>query len=69
MNRPTYLLMVAAFASIVAGFENFTALSGRNPFPGGSSGTGRFNKVTWGYYFLGAQPYQSPAAIIAQGVK
>jgi len=39
--------------------KNSTAHPGRNGFP---------SKVTWGYYFLGGQPYQSPEKIIAQGV-
>merc|ERR1711957_528884 len=55
--------LLVACASVVAAFpaptQNFTALPGRNAFPG---------KVTWGYYFLGNQPYQSPKTIIAQGV-
>merc|ERR1712166_1672617 len=55
--------LLVACVSVVAAFpaptQNFTALPGRNAFPG---------KVTWGYYFLGNQPYQSPKTIIAQGV-
>jgi len=59
MRASFALLMAVACVGDVAAFSNFTALPGRNPFP---------SKVTWGYYFLGNQPYQSPAAIIAQGV-
>jgi len=52
-------LLLAACVGVVDGFTDLTALPARNAFP---------SKVTWGYYFLGDQPYQSPATIIGQGV-
>jgi len=58
-----FAILVATWVSVIAEFpglnRNGTANPGRNSFP---------KKVTWGYYFLGHQPYQSPATIIAQGV-
>lgn len=50
---------LAAACAGVDGVDNAVALPRRNAFP---------SKVTWGYYFLGNQPYQSPATIVAQGV-
>merc|ERR1719197_2292130 len=59
MRTSVALLLVAVCAGVAA----FPRTSEHNfvgrPFP---------SKVTWGYYFLGNQPYQSPAKIVEQGV-
>lgn len=57
------VFVTVALVCLLVGVNCERAAKAINPFPASQG-----KKVTWGYYFLGNQPYKSPKDILAQGI-